>query len=117
MGNLGAAEMLVIFLLALIVLGPDRLPKAARQIGQVVRQVRRMSSGFQDEIRTAFDDHQPSSSVQSEVDQERRRLAAVPDDKVVTDDPPEMETEVVARADDETGHSPDAEGGAERETG
>ena len=33
MFNLGGGEMLVILLLALIVLGPERLPEAARQVG------------------------------------------------------------------------------------
>lgn len=60
MANFGGGEMLVIFLLALIVLGPERLPKVARQAGQVMRQVRQMSSGFQEELRTAFEDPQPS---------------------------------------------------------
>jgi len=42
-------------LLALPVPGPQRLPRAARQIGKFVRQVRQMSSGFQQEIRSAID--------------------------------------------------------------
>ena len=35
------------------VLGPDRLPEAARKIGGVVRQIREMSSGFQSEVKKA----------------------------------------------------------------
>jgi sec-independent protein translocase protein TatB len=53
--NLGSGEILVILLLALIVLGPERLPEAARKIGGWVRQVRQMSSGFQQEVRKAID--------------------------------------------------------------
>jgi Tat protein translocase TatB subunit len=53
--NLGSGEILVVLLLALIVLGPDRLPEAARKIGGFVRQVRQMSSGFQQEVRKAID--------------------------------------------------------------
>jgi sec-independent protein translocase protein TatB len=53
--NLGSGEILVVLLLALIVLGPDRLPEAARKIGEFVRQVRQMSSGFQQEVRKAMD--------------------------------------------------------------
>ena len=55
MSNLGSGEILVVLLLALIVLGPDRLPEAARKIGEFVRQVRQMSSGFQQEVRKAMD--------------------------------------------------------------
>ena len=55
MFNVGGGELLVILLIALIVLGPQRLPEAARQVGRVVSEVRRVSSGFQNEIKDAFD--------------------------------------------------------------
>lgn len=55
MFNIGGGEMIVIFLLALLVLGPERLPKAMGQLGRAVAQMRRLSSGFQDEIRRAMD--------------------------------------------------------------
>lgn len=55
MFNVGAGEMFVIMLLALIVLGPERLPKAMGQVGRTVAQLRRISGGFQDEIRRAMD--------------------------------------------------------------
>jgi sec-independent protein translocase protein TatB len=53
--NLGSGEILVILVLALIVLGPERLPEAARKIGGVVRQVRQLSNGFQQEVKRAMD--------------------------------------------------------------
>ena len=56
MFNVGGPEVLVILLLALIVLGPSRLPDAARQLGRARAEIRRLSSGFQDEIRHAFDE-------------------------------------------------------------
>lgn len=62
MFNLGAGEVLVIMLLALIVLGPQRLPDAARQIGKFMGEIRRMSSGFQHELKTAFDDETESKA-------------------------------------------------------
>ncbi|MEY2460132.1 MAG: sec-independent protein translocase protein TatB [Acidimicrobiaceae bacterium] len=46
MFNVGASELLVILLIALIVLGPDKLPDAARKMGNVVAEVRRMSNGL-----------------------------------------------------------------------
>ncbi len=54
MGNLGGAEVLVILLVALIVLGPTKLPEAARQVGKAVNEVRRISGGFQREMREAL---------------------------------------------------------------
>jgi len=56
MFNVGAGELLVILLIALIVLGPDKLPETARKIGNVMGELRRMSSGFQNEMRSAMDD-------------------------------------------------------------
>lgn len=56
MGNLGWAEVAVIVVVALVVLGPDKLPGAARQIGNVIRQVRRISTGFQQELQNALDE-------------------------------------------------------------
>jgi sec-independent protein translocase protein TatB len=53
--NLGAGEVLVILLLALIVLGPQRLPEAAKQVGRFTGEIRKLSSGFQAEIKAAFD--------------------------------------------------------------
>jgi len=37
MGNLGLSELLVIFVVALLVIGPRRLPEVARAIGEAVR--------------------------------------------------------------------------------
>ncbi len=56
MFNVGGSELLVIFLVALIVLGPEKLPKAAKQAGNFIAQVRRMSDGFRAEIKSAMDD-------------------------------------------------------------
>jgi Tat protein translocase TatB subunit len=56
MFNVGVGELFVILLLALIVLGPDKLPDAARKIGNVVAELRRMSSGFQDEVHSVVSD-------------------------------------------------------------
>lgn len=53
--SLGPAEIVVILVVALIVLGPKRLPEAGRQVGKAVAEVRRWSQGMQDDIRDAFD--------------------------------------------------------------
>ncbi len=54
MFNIGGGELLVIALIALIVLGPARLPDAARQVGKTMGDLRRLSSGFQNEMKSAF---------------------------------------------------------------
>ncbi|HEX9970008.1 MAG TPA: Sec-independent protein translocase protein TatB [Acidimicrobiales bacterium] len=54
MGNLGFTEILVVLIVALIVLGPNRLPGAARQLGKALQEFRRVSNDFQTEVRDAF---------------------------------------------------------------
>lgn len=51
MWGVGLPEVLVIVVVALVVLGPDRLPEFARQAGRFVRQVRTMTNSAQDELR------------------------------------------------------------------
>lgn len=63
MFNIGGGELLVIALIALIVLGPQRLPEAARQVGKVLGDLRRVSSGFQNELKGALDDAERASTV------------------------------------------------------
>ena len=53
MGNLGGGEILVILLVALIVLGPTKLPAAVRQAGRFMGEIRRIGQGFQQELREA----------------------------------------------------------------
>src|SRR5438270_11338664 len=48
--NLGFSEMLFIFLLALIVVGPRRLPELARQFGRVMAEIKRASNDFQAQV-------------------------------------------------------------------
>lgn len=52
--DLSPEKILILGLLALIVLGPSRLPQAARTVGHILGQLRRMSSSFQDEVRDAL---------------------------------------------------------------
>lgn len=53
----GTPEILVIFLLVLLLFGPDKLPELARQVGRVVRQVRRASDDLKSQLNLdSFDD-------------------------------------------------------------
>lgn len=54
MFNIGPAELLVVLVIALLVLGPNKLPDAARQVGRAIGEMRRLSSGFQAEMRDAL---------------------------------------------------------------
>src|ERR1700722_1988563 len=52
--NLDPAKLLVIGMIALIVLGPERLPRVARQLGGAWRELTRLRDQVSDEVRTAF---------------------------------------------------------------
>ena len=54
MFNVGGPEVLIILVVALVVLGPTKLPEAARQVGKAMAEFRRVSSGFQAELRDAL---------------------------------------------------------------
>lgn len=62
MGSIGPAEIMVVLLVALIVLGPSRLPDAARSLGRAVGEFRRVASGFQDQVHDAFAGTEPAPS-------------------------------------------------------
>jgi sec-independent protein translocase protein TatB len=54
--NLSGSDIVIILLLALIVLGPERLPDFIRRAGNVYGEIRRISQGFQTELRDALDE-------------------------------------------------------------
>jgi len=55
MGSIGAPEILVILVLALLVLGPERLPQAARTAGKWMAELRRITSSLQAEVQPFVD--------------------------------------------------------------
>ncbi len=48
--GVGPLELLLILLIALIVLGPDKLPEIARQMGKAMREFNRLSKGMTEEF-------------------------------------------------------------------
>ena len=92
MMNIGSGEVLVILLVALIVLGPTKLPEAAKQVGKAMTEFRRLSSGFQRELKEAMDD----VTVETEARERGRAYVAndppKPVDKPKTDDTPAAST-------------------------
>jgi sec-independent protein translocase protein TatB len=54
--NMTGSEIVVILLLALVVLGPEKLPDAIRKFGRAYAELKKMSSGFQTEFKTALEE-------------------------------------------------------------
>lgn len=54
--NLSGGEMIVIAIVALVVLGPERLPDMARNVGRGIHKLKSMTEGLQGEVREVMDD-------------------------------------------------------------
>jgi Tat protein translocase TatB subunit len=54
--NIGTPELLVILVIALLVVGPQRLPELARQIGRGLREFRKMQDDVKDMVKLDLDD-------------------------------------------------------------
>ena len=56
MFNIQGSEIIIILLLALVVLGPEKLPEAMRKAGRMYADLKKVSTGFQQEFRAAMDE-------------------------------------------------------------
>lgn len=77
MFNLQGGELIIIAIVALVVLGPEKLPDAARRIGQIYSQIRRMGDGFVDEFRQAVDE--PIVELRRQVDDVASSISSATD--------------------------------------
>lgn len=61
--NIGPAEVLVIALIALIVVGPEQLPGMLRKVGKGAGQLRTMADGLKKEFMSGMEELDPNSWV------------------------------------------------------
>lgn len=76
--GIGFPEIMVILVLALLVLGPQRLPEVARMFGRIYGQIRRASEEFQNTIRqdiTFFEQQEDAHKNKAVADELRERFA------------------------------------------
>ena len=109
MFNLQGGELIIIAVLALVVLGPERLPDAMRRLGRALGQLRRMGNEVTEEFRSAVAD--PMDDLRSAVVDPARDLhdAARGTAESVRDgmaDPPDPSATAPA---DAPGHQPDVD--------
>lgn len=55
MPNIGAPEILIILIVALIVFGPRKLPELGKSLGHGLREFRRSTSAVTDELKRGID--------------------------------------------------------------
>src|ERR1700752_3329328 len=74
--NLGMADSLIVMVLALVVLGPRRLPEIGRQIGKLMYEFRKVSNDFkfqmEEELR-ASEEADRQKKLQAEQEAARKR--------------------------------------------
>jgi len=51
MPNIGAPELIVILVIALLILGPGKLPEVGASIGKSIREFRKASSDIEDSVK------------------------------------------------------------------
>jgi sec-independent protein translocase protein TatB len=54
--NIQGSEMVFLLLVALIILGPEKLPDAIRKFGRAYSEFKKMANGFEGELRSALDE-------------------------------------------------------------
>lgn len=71
-------EIAVIAIVALVILGPDKLPEVARTAGKFLRQVRQLSSTFRDTLMMEADLHEEKQRKKNSGSSAAAALAAAP---------------------------------------
>jgi sec-independent protein translocase protein TatB len=66
--GIGTNELLVIMLLAVIVLGPERLARVAREAGKLMRNLKAYFGSFNDELKSELDMLDELRDVKREID-------------------------------------------------
>ncbi|MBV9087125.1 MAG: twin-arginine translocase TatA/TatE family subunit [Acidobacteria bacterium] len=74
--DLGIGELLFIFILALLLFGPKKLPEIGRQIGKFMNEFRRASNDFRSQIEDEIR--------QIEVTEAEKRIAPPPPERTVS---------------------------------
>ncbi|MBS9403141.1 Sec-independent protein translocase protein TatB [Halomonas sp. TRM85114] len=70
MFDMGFLELLIIGVVGLLVLGPERLPKAARTVGLWIGKIKRTVSGMQREISSQLE----AEELRQKLDEQQKKL-------------------------------------------
>ncbi|MCW6037685.1 TatA/E family twin arginine-targeting protein translocase [Spirulina subsalsa FACHB-351] len=82
--GIGLPEMALIFVVALLIFGPKKLPEIGRSLGKALRSFQEASNEFQKEIKREAEQMETSVKMQAQLE---------PEAKKTTQPSPETETE------------------------
>jgi Sec-independent protein translocase protein TatA len=88
--SLNPEKLLVVLIVALILLGPDKLPRLARQLGAGWRQLREFQMRVEREVRETMPDLPPTHEIARLARSPARflnSLAKLPEDEALVPDP------------------------------
>ena len=78
MFGMSMTEILVILAIVLVVLGPEKIPEAARTVGKVLREIRKASNLLRDAVNVD-DIVKPQKSLKRTVDDWEDAVTLIPD--------------------------------------
>ena len=84
MFGLGIPELIVIFVIALVVFGPKKLPELGKSIGRAMAEFKKASEDFQDSVRAEMREVEREASVKEDI---KRIEASVQDVTKAAEDP------------------------------
>ena len=97
MFDIGAAELLVIVIVAIIVIGPKELPLALRTAGRWIGKIRRVSTHFRTGLDAMIREAELEDMDRKWKEQNERIMAKYPSDQGIADSSAEMEPLPAAR--------------------
>ena len=100
--NLGFPEMVFLFLLALIIFGPKKMPEIGRQIGRALNEFKRASNEFKAQIETEI--NQLELNEHQILPPSQPPMGSVP----AYEPPPVLQAEVVSQPADNQQHALEA---------
>ena len=112
MFNLQGSEIIFILLIALVVLGPDKLPDAVKRFTQTYNELRKMGSGLQSELKSVIDEptkqvRDTAAMLEGAVDPDLLGGDGLPGDETARTG--SKQTEPPTKADTTGGPDPDSE--------
>lgn len=60
LGGFGGGEIMLVLIVVLILFGGERMPELARGLGKTIRELKKATSGVEDEIKRALNEPPPS---------------------------------------------------------